>query len=183
MRVHISSLSLFAGWMVFDINNLSKGLIVVKIEKWHTTGENPATNGWTCENNECPPDRKLADVTSNVTDFAESELHTGKLSPFEQSSIGNFTTNIANNGRHLKYTPPAPCPEFRFEFAIDGKVTSWTSEEFESKKVELARVVSLWTLLDDPGFVSGGPKDVELALRITGCGRLITHALTHVYWA
>jgi hypothetical protein len=40
-----------------------------------------------------------------------------------------------------------------------------------------------WALLDDPDFITGKSKDVELAIRQTGCGRVKPLHLTHIYWA
>lgn len=77
---------------------------------------------------------------------------------------------------------PAYCEDFEFHFAIDGKVTTWNLKEWKSRMVQLQRVAQYWTLVDDPSLVSES-KDVELAIRTTGCARIKTLLLTHVYWA
>ena len=73
--------------------------------------------------------------------------------------------------------------DFRFEFAIDGKVTSWDKETWQQRLKPAQRVVQVVTLLDDPDYTKGETKDVELAFRITGCGRRKSMKLTHVYWS
>jgi hypothetical protein len=165
-----------SGWLVLDIANVVKGLIVVKIETWHQPNENAVTYEWTCENNECPPARHLR--TGNDT-VPHPEVSRAILT-------SKNSTRAQTMARQLG-APPTPCEEFRFEFAIDGKITSWTHEEFESRRTEIQRVVNVWTLFDDPSYVVDGPKDVELALRLTGCGynkeQSPTFSLTHVYWA
>ncbi|GKY93542.1 hypothetical protein MPSEU_000321600 [Mayamaea pseudoterrestris] len=163
-----------SGWIVLDIANVEKGLIVVKIETWHNSGENLATTNWTCANNDCPPERQLQSTT-----FVKQ---TG--SPSQQLLFSSDNASVTRGkARRLKPEPPKPCEAFRFEFAIDGKITSWTNEEFEARRTQIARVVATWTLLDDPSYVADGAKDIELAIRITGCGNFVTHSLTHVYWA
>jgi hypothetical protein len=44
-------------------------------------------------------------------------------------------------------------------------------------------VIEYLTLLDDPNYTGGATKNVELAIRMTGCGRSKVFGLTHVYWA
>ena len=178
--IFIDSLS---GWVVLDIANVVKGLIVVKIETWHQSGEGGVTKGWTCENNECPPGRQLELVDTRK----ETRVMDSKLSHHEAHWFGNTTGND-NIARQLGGPPPpVPCDDFRFEFAIDGKITSWTNMQFEERRKEIERVVNVWTLLDDASYAADGPKDVELAIRLTGCATDLPHSptfsLTHVYWA
>lgn len=78
---------------------------------------------------------------------------------------------------------PKPCADFRFEFAIDGKITSWTGEQLEANKVAAQRMVVIVTVLDDENYTGGEAKNVELAIRVTGCGREKPFGLTHIYWA
>ena len=86
--------------------------------------------------------------------------------------------------RALKAPPLPYCDEFRFQFAIDGKVTEWNREEFLEHNKELQRVVEVQTLLDDPNFTDK-PRDITLAIRMVGCGATTkkTFSLTHVYFA
>lgn len=79
---------------------------------------------------------------------------------------------------------PAPtCDDFQFEFAIDGKINVWNKEAWEKNLIEAQRVVQISTLLDDSTFTKGETKNVELAMRVTGCGREKSISLTHIYWA
>mmetsp|Transcript_15996 Transcript_15996/g.23525 ORF Transcript_15996/g.23525 Transcript_15996/m.23525 type:complete len:935 (+) Transcript_15996:62-2866(+) len=71
-----------------------------------------------------------------------------------------------------------------FDFAIDGKVTSWNKDEFEENRRIPQRVPEIWTLLDDSEMAKKGEsKDVELAIRMRGCARDCSFQVTHVYWA
>ena len=88
-----------------------------------------------------------------------------------------------NENRELKKKPKPYCDDFKFEFAIDGKITVWNKDEWLEHAVNTQRVVQLATLLDDPNYTGGAAKTVELAIRITGCQRDKTFSLTHVYWA
>jgi hypothetical protein len=69
-----------------------------------------------------------------------------------------------------------------FEYAIDGKITRLPRDEFLGAVAQLQRVLQVLTILDDPNFTSE-PKDVEIAMRMTGCGRDCTFGITHIYWA
>ena len=89
-------------------------------------------------------------------------------------------SNSTETQRQLKPKVPDHCKDFKLEYAIDGKITSMNLDQVQKMKTQPERVVELWHLLDDDDFT--GPKDVELALRMTGCGRQKIYELTHVYW-
>jgi hypothetical protein len=102
--------------------------------------------------------------------------------PEEVSITDGWTT--VNNERHLKKEPPEYCDDFHFDYAIDGKITSWDLEEFREANKSIQRVVEVFTMLDDPTYVKKGEeKNVELAIRMRGCGSTKVFSLTHVYWA
>ena len=156
----------FSGWIVLNLKDVLHGVVIAKFDEWLPTGSNKKTNGWTCENN-----------ATSCESSSGRGLSIESIAPEEQ------IVDEEHSDRELKYNPPPLCETLRFEFAVDGKVTSWDLEEFLAKKRKLQRVVSLWTLLDDENYTKGKPRDVELALRTTGCGRLNTFHLSHVYWA
>jgi hypothetical protein len=86
--------------------------------------------------------------------------------------------------RKLKQQPPPFCDDFRFEFAIDGVVTSWDKDEFEGRRAGIQRVVEVVKFSEgDPNRTSAVGREVELAFRLTGCGIVKQFQLTHVYWA
>jgi hypothetical protein len=78
-------------------------------------------------------------------------------------------------------TPDLP-DTFIFEYAIDGKVTTLTKDQFLEQKKQIQRVVETLTLLDDPNFTAEA-KHVEIAVRLRGCGRDCTFGVSHVYRA
>ena len=90
------------------------------------------------------------------------------------------TTVVSLPERRLKGKVPAYCDDFRFEFAIDGAVTSWNFTQFRAHKNYAQRVVELVTVLDEDHWPV--TRDVEVAFRLTGCGRQKPFELTHVYW-
>jgi hypothetical protein len=138
-----------SGWMMFHLENMEKGLIVVRIEDWMGPGENPKTKDWKCVNNDC--------------------------------SKNNTTQTEQNTRRRRSLDGDNRCADWRFEFAIDGKITSWDSPTFIKKGKRIQRVVPLWVLLDDEAW--GDPRDIELAIRIVGCDRNSPLHLSHIYWA
>lgn len=149
-----------SGWLIMNLEKLRYGLIIVKIEDWHWEVVRP-TQGWTCENNECG--RSLAEGSADAVRSSDPALP-------------------ENSARAMKDKVPDYCADFKFEFAIDGKVTTWDKEEWQKRERKAQRVVQLWTLLDDPTFTLEA-KDVELGIRMTGCQRTKIFKLTHVYWA
>ena len=60
-------------------------------------------------------------------------------------------------------------------------LTEWKDRRLGN--FEIVRVVELFSILEDPNYTGGEEKDVEVGLRIVGCGRSKTFSLTHVYWA
>ena len=144
----------YSGWLVMELDGLKEGIIVLKIHTWHFESELPRTNDWTTVNNE----RRL--------DLNATPLY------FE------------SNGRQLmrKYDTPELPEKFKFEYAIDGMVTSLSREDFLKQKKQLQRVVETITLLDDISFAKE-PKTVEVAIRMIGCGHQCTFGVSHVYWA
>lgn len=70
------------------------------------------------------------------------------------------------------------CATFRFDFAIDGHVTTWNNTEWNLRRNQDL----LQTLLDDADFAKE-PRDVDLAVRFGGCGDVQSMSLTHVYFA
>jgi len=155
-----------SGWVVFKVEQVRYGAIVAKIEFWHDPNANPRTEGWTCENNDCAG----RGLEENSLGDEASSLKSGEEAPgTEQHQLH----------RRLEQH----CGDFRFEYAIDGRITSWDWHELMERKKQPKRNVDLWTLLDDPDFARDGePKDVEVAMRVTGCARQSTFLLTHIYW-
>lgn len=96
----------------------------------------------------------------------------------------NNERNLRSEQRNLKRQQIPYCDDFHFDFAVDGKITSWNLEEFKEANKNIQRVVEVFTMLDDPAYVKEGEeKDVELAIRLHGCGDEKVFSLTHVYWA
>ena len=85
--------------------------------------------------------------------------------------------------RRVKNKPAEFCDEFRFEYAVDGTVTSLNYTEWQARSHLVQRVVQVFTILEDPDYTGGKEQEVEIAVRITGCARAKHFALTHVYWA
>lgn len=152
----------FSGWLVLTLKDVTEGLIMIKMHTWHTEDENLITQNWKTVNNE-PASRRLRDKNGKLdTDFRK--LHGGAR-------------------KLVRSTDTVGLPDtFVFEYAIDGKVTTLSKDEFLERNHQIQRVVEIMTLLDDSDFTSEG-KDVEVAIRMRGCERMCTFALTHVYWA
>merc|ERR1712157_532447 len=101
----------------------------------------------------------------------------------EQSDASTFdyTTAADSEQRRLRdYNTPDLPDDFAFDYAIDGKITTLTKDQFLKEKKQVQRVVETITILDDPNFTSES-KDVEIAIRLRGCGRSIVFGVSHVY--
>ncbi len=151
----------FSGWLVMELKGVAAGIIVLKLHTWHYESEQTRTAGWTTVNNEASG--RLLEYTS---DSPKSELPA-----FERDL------------KTRKYdTPPLP-DAFVFEYAINGVITSLDKDKFLATKKDIQRIVETITLLDDPNFAKDGARDVEVAVRLTGCGRKCTFGVSHIYWA
>lgn len=84
--------------------------------------------------------------------------------------------------RQLKAKTPEYCDDFKFEFAIDGKVTEWNLDQWQKNMGHIQRVVEVLKVAEDPDITGGVEKEIEFAFRITGCFEK-QMSLTHIYWA
>lgn len=196
-----------SGWLVMNLEDFKHGIIMIKVEDWHQSGENKKTEGWTCENNNCVNGDNADDNTHQMRRWRWRKLGSaaeggqrllrggggggggvGELDANRNDAVDHSTIRQQRERpRELKPAVPEYCDDFQFQFAVDGKVTTWNLQQWQERMVQLQRVVQLWTLMDDE---SGGEpagesesRTVELAIRATGCGRNKTFYLTHVYWA
>lgn len=100
------------------------------------------------------------------------------------TSENNENKNAQITDRMLKDEPPPEyCNEFKFEYAIDGVITSLNKDEFLGRIHQVQRVVQTITILKDQNYTGGVEKEVEVGLRLTGCGRNHTFHLHHIYWS
>ena len=153
---------------MLTLDDLKEGIIVIKLHTWHIDSESTRTQGWTTVSNE----RHLRRNDESVGDLTKEGVI------FEDLNGEGLT----HRDLMRSYDTPDLPETFVFEYAIDGKVTTLTKTEFLEKKKQLQRVVETLTLLDDPNFTSEA-KNVEVAIRLRGCGRQCTFGLSHIYWA
>jgi hypothetical protein len=148
----------YAGWLVLQLTNVKEGIIVAKLHTWHFESENTRTAGWKAVNDERRLRGETPALDENTYEYRERNL----MRSYE--------------------TPNLP-DEFVFEYAINGKITTWNKTEFLEKKQQVQRVVETVTLLDDKDFFNGESQDVEVAIRLRGCGSSCVFGLSHIYWA
>ena len=147
-----------SGWLVMTLKDLKEGIIVLKVHTWTSPDDNTITQDWKTENNER---QRMLELEGDAYDDAAVPAHERLL------------------GKGAEDYPDS----FKFEYALNGKITTWTKQEFIEKKKQVQRVVEALTLLDDPDFTKE-ETDVELAVRMTGgCGRDCTIGVSHIYWA
>jgi hypothetical protein len=149
----------YSGWIVMNLPDVKHGYIAVKYHSWHKANGVWKTDGWNSINNERSPQTTIP--------------------PDEGNSKG-----FSNSTRALKKAKPAPfCEGFQFEYAIDGNITTLGLQEWQERSYSVQRVVEVLTLLEDPSYTNGEERQVEIAIRITGCAREKHFQLTHVYWS
>lgn len=148
----------FSGWLVMTLSALKEGIIMVKVHTWSKSSDNTITADWNSENNE----RRLnLGAVEHEDDYDDSDP----------------------NHRLLEKDPAQDYPDtFKFEYAIDGAVTTLDKNQFLEKRKKVQRVIEILTLLDDENFTTEA-KDVEIAIRLQGCGRDCAIGVSHVYWA
>ena len=159
----------YSGWTVLNLPEVLYGFVFVKIESWHPKDSVPKTNGWKSINNEGEKmQRQLGSPQSTNT-----------------TQIVDIKDKQARRILKKKNKPQPYCNEFQFEYAIDGAITTLNVTEFDEveRKGHIDRVVETFTLLNDRDYSGGKQKEIEVALRITGCGRIKTFSLNTVYWA
>jgi len=149
----------YAGWLVLQLKDVKEGIIVAKLHTWHYESENTRTAGWNAVNDE----RQLRGDTS------DRDMHL---------EHGNEERNLMRS-----YETPELPDGFMFEYAINGKITTLNKDQFLEEKKQIQRVVEIITLLDDKDFSNGEAQDVEVAIRLRGCGRSCVFGLSHIYWA
>jgi hypothetical protein len=156
----------YSGWNIFK-PLIKHGYIAIKFESWHGAGSVGKTKGWESINNETDSGRQLL-------------LQTDRNLP----STTTTTTTDDQSRRRLK-VPQSPkyCDEFRFEYAIDGKITSLNKTEYDAAHKQTQRVVEVATLLKDPAFTGGEEREVEVGVRLTGCKQSKVFRVTHLYYA
>lgn len=147
-----------SGWLVMTLQGVKEGIIVLKVHSWNSPSENSRVTDWKTVNNE----RRAEEMKEEYED--------------------NYDKDPASRGLKSK-DPAEDYPDnFVFEFAINGKITRWTKEQFIKNKRFVERVVETFTLLDDPSFTNE-ETDVEVAIRILECGNECALGVTHIYWA
>jgi hypothetical protein len=116
------------------------------------------------------------------------ELYEERQEPFLRSTSSNSgkdfkTTDDHDEERQLKAKTPEYCDDFKFEFAIDGKVTTWDKTKYDEHYHHIQRVVEVIKVAEDPSITGGEEKEIEFAFRILNCGNEKSMRLTHLYWA
>jgi hypothetical protein len=160
----------FAGWIIFDVPKVENGFILLRLVTWLLKNANPRTNGWTSVNNER---RQLRDGLNQTISFVY-----GRADHYNPEDPFNIEKPMPERRIELKDMPDT----LRFEYAINGKITSLDKTELQARIIHPERVVELLTLLDDPNF-SSSPVVVEVAVRIVGCGQDCVFGLSHLYWS
>ncbi|KAL7570024.1 hypothetical protein ACA910_017066 [Epithemia clementina (nom. ined.)] len=145
----------FSGWMIFNLQKVEHGVIMIQMHSVISYAPG-ATVGWFSENDVDPC--KSGALADNAAAHSDTTTHP----------------------RMLNAKAPPFCDDFKFEYAVDGNIISWDKDEFVRRENHAQRVVQFWTLMDDSSW--DGPRDVELAIRVTGCGRDKPMELTHIYW-
>jgi hypothetical protein len=170
----------YSGWMVFTLPNVTEGLIFSKLESWHGASEIPVATSWHSINNQSHHHRRHLRGLYSMEELDDHDMR----HQFHNSSIDGMISFDEVSRRDRGSGPPEYCENFRYEFSIDGVITSWNLTEFQLRDKVPQRVVELQLLLDDANFTSE-PRDVELAIRMTGCGDTTKKVLclSHIYYA
>jgi hypothetical protein len=161
----------FSGWIIMDIPEIQHGLLMLRFLSYLTPEDSPRTADWSSVNNERRV-RRLGSARSNQT-VAGLAPPPSIFDPYDPENP------MDSKERHLKALNDFP-DEFKFEYSVNGVVTTLNKQEFIDKRTEPQRVFELLTLLDDASFTG---KNVEVAVRLRDCGHDCMLGLTHIYWA
>lgn len=185
----------FSGWGVFTVPNVKKGLILTRIEWWYGN-VNSRTDGWTTENNVTerrlnndiiqmggtnlvgPSERNISTLNSDDYMWIDESPNSTLT---KKRRLGNPQLPKEQMGRELKGA--GVCDAVKFEIAFNGKIRSFTKDEYNAYTKVFQRVVPIITILEEEGFMNGETVDIEFALRLTGCGKNNVFSLSNIYWA
>jgi hypothetical protein len=184
----------YSGWLVFDLPAVEKGLIIIKLFTGNPPTANHVTDGWTSVNNKdgSATRRRQTRQLSNSNSRNETTTTTTTTNMMTNcsSSILGFSSASSQHderrslaGKPLLAQHILPDDTFAFDFAINGKITTWNKREFLERKKDVQRLVEAFTLLDDSSYIGQPARNVELAIRMRGCGRHCMFGVTHLYWA
>lgn len=208
----------YSGWLQLRIPDVRNGRIVVKLETWHRADEMPQyVQSWTSINGNNNDDgiengdnyynnRNLLKIETNTSTTTPSSTTTTTFSRRLRNTNQRIRRNNNNRRRNLKAQPIPYCSEFRFEYSINGQLTSLDLEQFQKRNAHIQRVVETIVLLnnkkkkddDDHTDASsssdfwvddGGQKQkqqghqVDLAMRLVGCGNDKLFSISHLYWS
>jgi hypothetical protein len=166
-----------SGWVVFDVKGVKHGFIGAKMEPWHNDNENKVTTGWTELNNGGKGNYEKSDNDRLLQEQNRRRiLH--ELGRMDE----DIQREILQDPEHRKLKGGKHCgfaADYIFEFAINGKITSWTKEEYCNKFTRLAYNTDMISFMDDETQTG----DFELAMRIKNTGSTENMCITHLYWS
>lgn len=153
-----------SGWLVLQLKDVTEGIVMARMEKWHDYESNERTKGWT-------------------------ELNNGRSETRRLKNQLPFTTKMHNktDSRKLKKKAPPMTTSFTWEVAVNGAIQyTWNSSEFVLNCPNLAYNVEMCLLWDDKDrFLNKEKEDIEFAMRLADVegGRKTVMAITHIYYA
>eukprot|EP00814_Leptocylindrus_danicus_P000850 CAMPEP_0116031158 /NCGR_PEP_ID=MMETSP0321-20121206/17329_1 /TAXON_ID=163516 /ORGANISM="Leptocylindrus danicus var. danicus, Strain B650" /LENGTH=993 /DNA_ID=CAMNT_0003506193 /DNA_START=61 /DNA_END=3042 /DNA_ORIENTATION=+ len=178
----------YSDWVVFNLHDVTEGIIMVKVHAWYhkvIIGKlNPLTEGMDVDGA-----RSLLRGSSSSVSTADvegDESWSSLLMSWESDEEDGLDYHY-DQERYLKADPEQVMPDtFKFDFALNGKITTYDKQKFWEVITNPQRVVQLFTLLDQqPNWVQKNYPDgnVEVAFRLRDCGRDQMMHITHLYWA
>lgn len=176
----------FSGWGVFTLPGVKLGVIFARMEWWGSGKENKVTEGWEAENNGDPAyNRRLSheNMTKTAMTTASNQLRSRRLvDEFESFDFLEPDYDLHQSERKLGGTPL--CDDFFFDFAVNGKITTYNKAEYHEHLQVVQRVVQIQVMLNDTTVCGGNDIcDVEVAMRIRGCAHVNAQKVSGIYWA
>lgn len=171
----------FSGWLVFDVKNVNNGFIGARMEPWHVANDGtPMTADWTEENNggngnyhKQGLERKLHEENQQRQMLERIQRMKREIEADVLSEGDDPARRRLGGGQHCGFAA-----DYTFEWAINGKVTSWNKAEFCDHYTRLNYNVDVIKFMDDESQTG----DFELAMRVTNVGRGMSMCISHLYW-
>jgi len=161
-----------SGWLIMKLGKVQEGIIVFHIDIWH--GGPARTESWT-EPNDGEYDRRQHKLRRKLNYAMHAENH--------QDNYGRTTRQRL---RELDKEPILIKDGFTVEIAVNEKITTYDKDTFVAAQMNWERILTAVKVLDDENWEE---KDVEVGIRVSGCGRddkptlVCSVGLAHVYWA
>jgi len=169
-----------SGWLVFDVKNVQHGFIGARLEPWH--GDSTTiTKEWTSVNNGGKGNYEKSGRERQLHEEHQERLRMKNVRKMKEETEKDIQL-VEGKRDHRRLGGGQSCGlkgDYTFEWAINGKIVTWTQAEFCKRFTRLAYNFDVIKFMDD----ETQKGDFEVAMRISSPGQVQEMCITHLYWS